>query len=207
MQGLRLRFLLDQGFPRPRLPVKELQENVDYVHFSHAFPELAAASTPDWMLYLVAKSDGFDGVVTKDIHQVLQPEELVALTRLGLSVITWRDGVDDPVTAWALVVAYMPEIMKRLPSRPGSIFLLPSPRLHAGSGIVEPLDRAREIFARDKISLNEAESQSLDVMRAELTHRKRMDLFPLLAERTRKKRSPPSKSARPPPPVPEQGRL
>jgi hypothetical protein len=77
-----LRFLLDQGFPNPRLPVGQLQTNVEYVHLSAHAPELSKKSAPDWMLYLVAEAGGFDGVIAKDFRQVEQPEELIALTRV-----------------------------------------------------------------------------------------------------------------------------
>ena len=100
-----LRFLLDQGFPQPKLAVAELQANVEFEHLSDHAPELSNASTPDWMVYLAAEAGGFDGVVTQDFRQVAQQEELIALTRLNLSVITWKEGISDSVTAWAMLVA------------------------------------------------------------------------------------------------------
>lgn len=176
-----LRFLLDQGFPNPRLPVGQLQTNVEYVHLSAHAPELSKKSAPDWMLYLVAEAGGFDGVIAKDFRQVEQPEELIALTRVRLRVITWKAGIDDPVTAWALIVAYMPEIRKAIHSHSHRIFLLPVPRLIREENIVKASARARELSGKDwGTSYPEQAAISLEIMRAELRHRKRPDLSALL---------------------------
>jgi hypothetical protein len=181
MAADRLRFLLDQGFSLPKLPVEELQSNVEYEHLSSFAPELSSASTPDWMLYLVAEAGGFDGVVTKDLRQIEQPEELIALTRLQLSVVTWRSAMDDPVTAWALIVAYMPEIRKAMASNGHSIFLLPSPRLITRDSVVKASDRARALSKSAwGTSYPEQTAASLEIMRAELSQRARPDLSALL---------------------------
>jgi hypothetical protein len=173
--------------------VEELQANVEYEHLSSFAPELSSASTPDWMLYLVAEAGGFDGVVTKDFRQIEQPEELIALTRLQVSVVTWRSAMDDPVTAWALIVAYMPEIKKAMVSNGHSIFLLPSPRLLTTGSVVKASDRARALSkSLWGTSYQEQTAASLKIMKAELAHRSRPDLTPLLERaeiRSRRRKS------------------
>ena len=180
----QLRFLLDQGFPKPRLAVDELHPDVEYVHLSTYDPALSNSSTPDWMLYLAAEAGGFDGVVTKDIRQVEQPEELIALTRLKISVIAWKEAMDDPVTAWALIVAYMPKIRKAIETHGPSIFLLPTPRLLPSENVVKASGRARELSGKEwGTSYREQTSASLSIMRSELRHKRRDDLASLLDRR------------------------
>lgn len=195
----KLRFLLDQTFPNPRLPVEELQGNVEYVHLSSHAPELARASTPDWMIYLVAEDGGFNGIVTNDYRQVQQAEELIALTRLQLSVVTWREAMNDPVTAWALIVAYMPEVVKALASHGPSIFLLPVPRLISEGNIVKASGRARELASKEwATSYPEQTASSMEIMRAILQKRRREDLATLLSRqeiRTRQRARPRRKSS------------
>ncbi|MDQ3913906.1 MAG: hypothetical protein M3323_01050 [Actinomycetota bacterium] len=195
-----LRFLLDQTFPNPKLPVEELQTNVEYVHLSSHAPELSRASTPDWMVYLVAEAGGFNGVVTNDYRQVAQAEELIALTRLHLSVVTWREAMNDPVTAWALIVAYMPEIVKALANHGPSIFLLPVPRLIPEGNIVKALDRARDLSSNEwGTSYPEQTTASMEIMRSTLKQRRRQDLAELLDRREIRARRPkPSPGPAPP---------
>jgi hypothetical protein len=172
-----LRFLLDQGFPQPKLAVAELQANVKFEHLSDHAPELSNASTPDWMVYLAAEAGGFDGVVTQDFRQVAQQEELIALTHLNLSVITWKEGISDSVTAWAMVVAYSPSIVKAIERFKHSIFMLPTPRLLPTDNVLKASNRARELASKEwRLSYREASSQSISIMRDELRNRDRLDL-------------------------------
>ena len=53
------------------------------------------------------------------------------LSRLPtLTVITWRAPIEDPIREWGQLLAYLPEVKKKLvgSSRPDAIFL-PTPRL------------------------------------------------------------------------------
>jgi hypothetical protein len=167
-----LKFLLDQGFPKPKLAVDELQADVTFEHFNDHAPEFANTSTPDWMIYLIAEAGGFDGVITQDFRQVEQQEELVALSRTRLSVVTWKTGLNDPVTAWALIVAYMPMIKRAIEEHGQSIFLLPVPRSFPENQIHKATDRARELASKAwEMSYPEATRASLELMRSELKRR------------------------------------
>jgi hypothetical protein len=201
-----LRFLLDQGFPQPKLAVAELQANVEFEHLSDHAPELSNASTPDWMVYLAAEAGGFDGVVTQDFRQVAQQEELIALTHLNLSVITWKEGISDSVTAWAMVVAYSPSIVKAIESFKHSIFLLPSPRLLLKDNVLKASDRARELASKEwRLSYSEASSQSISIMKAELKNRDRLELAGPLGRKRRALRPLRDMSPRKEHPPPREG--
>ncbi len=72
---------------------------------------------------------GFDALVTRDWHQSEQIEELWALSRTDLSVITWRRPIEDPIREWGQLLAYLPEIRWMITENGPSIVFLPSPRL------------------------------------------------------------------------------
>lgn len=75
--GVILRLLLDQNFPKP--PGFDLADVDATIQATHVFdhdPGLVASGVPDWLLYLRAADDGFDAIVTRDWHQLDQPEEL-----------------------------------------------------------------------------------------------------------------------------------
>lgn len=129
-----LRLLLDQGFPKPPgFTVRSIDETVEVQHLSDFRPDLAQAQTPDFIVYLVAAESGFDTLVTRDASQVRQLAEMWVLSRLPrLTVVTWRASIEDPIREWGQLLAYLPEIKKKLavPVRPDAIFL-PAPRLGA----------------------------------------------------------------------------
>jgi hypothetical protein len=174
-----LRFLLDQGFPKPRFDVHALDGSVEYVHLVDEAPELSRSSTPDWMLYLVAEQRGFAGLVTDDVSQIEQDTELIALTRTHLTVVTWDRGGADPVVRWAQLLVYMPKIVKARGSG-DSVVVLPNPALGKGN-VRRASDVARSRSARDRQSYPERRDAALALMRAELAARGRDDLVPLLA--------------------------
>lgn len=176
-----LRLLLDQNFPNPPAGIRldVVDKTVSVEHFSHAFPEYARVSTPDWMVYLLAKSAGFDGVVTSDHSQLNQDEELISLEATGIGLVTWKGGQEDPVVMWGQLLAYMPQIVSRVSAQPNSVVLLPSPRLqqsnftHAGA-------EARSRSRTDKLSHSERKSASLALMRTELLARDEQALLEVL---------------------------
>lgn len=49
---------------------------------------LVGKATPDWYLHLRAAEDGFDVLVTADLRQSGQAEEMWALAHTSLSVVT-----------------------------------------------------------------------------------------------------------------------
>ncbi|MDA8311485.1 MAG: hypothetical protein M0Z46_12905 [Actinomycetota bacterium] len=62
---------------------------------------------------------GFDPLVTRDKAQVDQALEMWVLSRLvSFSVVTWRRRIDDPIQEWGRLLAYLPEVKRRLSQRP-----------------------------------------------------------------------------------------
>ena len=106
-------------------------------------------STPDWMLYWTAHHNDFDALVTRDLAQRTQLVEMYVLSKLrGFSIITWKRPIEDPITEWGQLIAYLPEIRKRLEhddsrGRSGTVILLPKPTL----GTDNVLD-AKDIFGK-----------------------------------------------------------
>lgn len=129
-----IRFLLDQGFPKPPsgLDIAQLDRSAEYTHVSDAFHALVdKVSTPDWLLYVAAAEAGFDAFVCRDLHQFEQREEMVALMVCGLTMVTWTKPIEDPVAEWGQLLAYGPHLVKamRAPGYAPTIFQLPAPRL------------------------------------------------------------------------------
>lgn len=90
---------------------------------------LVSKRIPDWYLYLRADEAGFDALVTGDLQQSGQADEMWALTRTKLSVVTWRAAEEDPVVQWGQVMAYLPEIRRMIAEHGPSIVSLPRARL------------------------------------------------------------------------------
>lgn len=90
---------------------------------------LVGKGTPDWYLYLRADEAGFDALVTGDLRQSGQAEEMWALTRTRLSIVTWKEPEEDTVVAWGQMFAYLPEIRRMIDHHGGSIVYLPHARL------------------------------------------------------------------------------
>lgn len=85
-----------------------MDATVAYVHLFDVNSEFSQRSTPDWVLHLAAHDAGFEGMVSTDPAQLSQPEEAVAITATGMSVVTSKRRVDDPVVLWASLITYMP---------------------------------------------------------------------------------------------------
>jgi hypothetical protein len=125
------RLLLDQGFPKPpTFDLRELDKTIKVEHLSSFAPSLTIAETPDWLIYVCAAEAGFDAVVTRDLSQTAELVEMWVLTRLkGFSVITWKRGMEDPVREWGQLLAYLPEVKKRLREGKPRVIRLPAPSL------------------------------------------------------------------------------
>ena len=173
-------FLLDQNFPRPVIDVHSLDASVRYQHLYDFDRRLATTSTPDWMVYLAAQLGGFDGIVTRDRSQLDQDEEVVALTRTTLTVVTWRRRIEDPVTEWGQLLAYMPQILKVMDETGPTICLLPEPRLDRKNNIEKPVNAARRRASEQRRTLSELRSETYGLMRQELRRRGRQDIETLL---------------------------
>ncbi len=133
----RIKLILDQGFPNPPgFTVSAIDHTVEVMNLREFDHSLAENSTPDWVLYCVAAKAGFDALVTRDQAQLNQSVEMYVLSRLKhFTVITWKKPIEDPVREWGQLLAYLPEVKKRLllgvsgkPSLPDAI-LLPAPTL------------------------------------------------------------------------------
>ncbi|HEV2889980.1 MAG TPA: hypothetical protein VGX28_06355 [Frankiaceae bacterium] len=175
------RFLLDQGFPKPPAGFEQLDASVEYVHFSDAAPDLARTSTPDWMVYLFAQAQQFDGLVTGDISQVTQDTELVALAHTSLCVVTWRGAHNvSPVTKWGQILAYTPQVLRHVgQTADGVVVTLPSPVLPTAN-VTRAVNLARARAEIDATSWNERRSENLRLMRAELERRHALGLTAVL---------------------------
>lgn len=106
------------------------------------------AQVPDWYIYLRAAEAGYDALVTRDWHQTELPEEMWVLSRLKLTIVSWKRPMSDPVTEWGHLLAYLPELKRRLDSAKGHAILLPVPRLTT-ENTVRPSD-ALGLAARER---------------------------------------------------------
>lgn len=173
------RFLLDQNFPPPVLDVEAVDKRVEYEHLRTFDPSLTRGGTPDWLIYLrAAESARFDGVVTRDVSQLEQPEELAALVDTTLTVVTWRQPVEDPIQEWGQLLAYMPHIIRRMElveskaigGKRAHAFFLPRPQL--GRDNVKPVHALMgERANREKRSLPDVRAAARAEMKLELRRR------------------------------------
>lgn len=69
-------------------------------------------------------------MVTGDLRQSGQADEMWALTRTNLSIVTWSSAEADPVVQWGQVMAYLAEIRRVINEHGPSIVSLPRARLH-----------------------------------------------------------------------------
>lgn len=156
-----MRLLLDEGFPSPPgFRVESVDATVEVVSLREFDGALAGASTPDWYLYLRAHEAGFDALVTRDWHQSEQVEELWALSRTDLSVVTWRRPIEDAIREWGQLLAYLPEVRLRIDDHGPSIVFLPSPRLDSKS-----IGKATKMLGRLAADLGESTQQIRDQAR------------------------------------------
>ena len=168
-----LRFLLDQGFPKPPsgLAIEALDKAALYVHVSDQLPQLTRRiSTPDWLLYLAAARDGFDAFVCRDLRQFEQREEMVALLLTGLSMVTWARPIEDPVAEWGQLLAYGPQVVRAMnrPDYRPTIFQLPAPRLSSAQRTATR-QRVQQMAADARMSLPEYQGHAAGTMRNHLS--------------------------------------
>lgn len=150
----RVRLLLDQGFPKPPgFTLKSVDATIDAVHLSDFDRELSDNPTPDWYIYCRAAESGFDALVTRDLKQTKQGPEMFVLSRLRrFAVICWRQPVEDSLAEWGQLIAYLPQIKKRLNGLTKSIIiLLPRPSL-SDKSLNDPASFLGEISNDRKLS-------------------------------------------------------
>lgn len=151
----KYRLLLDQNFPNPPgFDIADVDDRVEVTHLWEYDPTLTEAQTPDWFIYLRAAADKFDAVVTRDLSQVAQPEEMWVLTRIRLTLVTFRKPIEDPVVEWGQLLAYLPQIRSHTANRRASrIVLLPRPLLQPDS-IHSPTNELRTIADEMAVTFN-----------------------------------------------------
>jgi len=175
-----MRLLLDEGFPSPPgFDPSAVDATVEVVALRNFDRGLVGARTPDWYLYLRADEAGFDALVTSDWHQSEQPEELWALTRTRLSIITWKRPVDDPIREWGQLLAYLPEIRRMIEDHGPSILFLPSPRL-TKANLMKASEALGTIAGQLGLSNQELRYQARNVVVAELDEKDESGRFPAI---------------------------
>ena len=164
----RYRLLLDQNFPKPPgFDVSQVDANVEVVHLTDFDPNLSKTNTPDWLIYLRAAESPFDAMVTRDQNQLSLPEEMWVLTRLRLTLVTFRKAIEDPIAEWGQLLAYLPEIRRRSDERASQILLLPRPEL-TRRNVSHPTDELHQLADEQGVSAEElrreAETNVLTVL-------------------------------------------
>lgn len=75
-----MKLLLDEGFPNPPgFDLATVDGSVEVIPLAVFDPNLIGVRTPDWYLYLRAHEARFDALVTRDLSQSQQPEEMWTL--------------------------------------------------------------------------------------------------------------------------------
>jgi hypothetical protein len=137
-----------------------VDQTIEITHLSHFDPSLSNRSTPDWEVYCHAAEAGFHAMVTRDISQPTQGPEMYALSRLpAFSVITWRKAIEDPVREWGQLLAYLPEVKKRLRQGGGGVIVLPAPQL-GQDNLLDPKDVLGRLASDQKISGQQVRSEA-----------------------------------------------
>lgn len=181
---MNLRLLLDQNFPRPPgFDLASVDATVEAVRVYDHDRTLTEAGTPDWLIYLRAVEDGFDALVTRDWHQMDQPEELWVLSNLRLTVVSWRRPFSDPVAEWGHLLAYLPQLKRRIERRQPRVLLLPPPQLNS-SNEVNPRQALGEYANRQQRSFQEVRSEAETIIQSYLEMTNRRHLLELLSRGT-----------------------
>ena len=177
---MNLRLLLDQNFPRPPgFDLASVDATVEAVHVYDADRTLTETGTPDWLIYLRAVEDGFDALVTRDWHQLDQPEELWVLSNLRLTVISWRRPFNDPVAEWGHLLAYLPQVKRRIERRQPRVLLPPPPQLSAGNE-VNPRQALGEYAHQQRRAIQEIRNEAESIVRSYLEATTRQHLLDLV---------------------------
>lgn len=172
-----MRLLLDEGFPSPPGSRPEsVDATVEVVALRRFDASLTGSQTPDWYLYLRAQEAGFDALVTRDWHQSEQVEELWALSRTDLSVVTWKRSIEDPVREWGQLMAYLPEVRRMITENGPSIVFLPSPRLDR-KNLGKATDMIGRLATDLGISNQQVRDQGRQVIEEELDARNERERF------------------------------
>lgn len=180
----RIRLLLDQGFPKPpRFNLEDVDSSIEAVHLYDFDRSLSENSTPDWYLYCRAAEAGLDALVTRDFSQAGQELEMYVLTRLqSFVVLAWRKRMDDPVREWGQLLAYLPEIKKRLAQpKPPRVVFLPDPSL-TEKNFRDPVQTLGEAASDRGISVDQVRREARQEVTDWLGLRGEVDRFSTLLQ-------------------------
>lgn len=169
----RIRLLLDQGFPKPPgFALRAVDAMTEATHLSDFDRGLSLHSTPDWYLYCRAAESNFNALVTRDLSQIRLAPEMFVLSRLErFAVICWHKPIEDPMVEWGQLIAYLPQIKKRLQDNKKSmIILLPKPSL-ASSSMRDPGNILGEM------------SSGLDISNEQVRHDAKEEIVDWLSQR------------------------
>jgi hypothetical protein len=93
------------------------------------------------------------------------------LSRLRhFTVITWRAGIEDPIREWGQLLAYLPEVKKRLAndwsgSKTPDVILLPDPSLST-KNLQDAKEGVAHYADRHSMSVGQARRQAQQELRA-----------------------------------------
>lgn len=163
----RIRLLLDQGFPKPPgFEPSDVDRNLVWSHLWDWRRDLSETSTPDWVLYCEAAFSGFNAIVTRDFTQAEQAEEMVALSHLrDFHVISWRQRMEDPVSEWGQLLAYLPAIRRHIGEHQSRVIFLPVPTLASDRNVEQPKAFIARIAKSRGQSVGQLRADAFDSMR------------------------------------------
>lgn len=168
--------MLDEGFPSPSFDPTVLDPALEVVALRDFDQSLVGQGTPDWYLFLRADEAGFHALVTGDLRQSGQAEEMWALTRTRLSVVTWRQPEYDSVVAWGQIMAYLPEIRRMISEHGHSIVFLPRARLTMKQ-LGKASDHLGVIASEEGRSIADLRRQAEQAVREGLAERGQLERF------------------------------
>ena len=145
----RIRLLLDQGFPKPPgFEPSDVDRNLVWSHLWDWRRDLSETSTPDWVLYCEAAFSGFNAIVTRDFH-----------------VISWRQRMEDPISEWGQLLAYLPAIRRYIGEHQSRVIFLPVPTLANDRNVEQPKAFIARIAQSRGQSVGQLRADAFDSMR------------------------------------------
>lgn len=168
------RFILDEHMrPLPGLPADLLGFEIQSLRDFHA--SFVNTATPDWVIYLAVAQRNYTGLITHDFAQLGQENEVRALQRTGISIITFRKGIADEITKWGLLLAYSQRILRQLDQGERGAFVLPAP---ATPDVRKADDLLRQLKRAQGVSAKEIRDRADRAMQEDLARRKLSRLWP-----------------------------
>ncbi len=114
MQPSPLHFVLDHNFPYQVVHGLDWPPSLRLSGLKDIAPHLAD-EPDDWRILIgLATRGDVDGFITNDDDMLELPEEMVALSRTRLTLVVTAGVGHNPLRASGLLMAYLPEIARRL---------------------------------------------------------------------------------------------